>query len=780
MSETTMRSRYLYSAAILAIAAPSAAWAQSSAEIQSDSKAADANEALGNRGVADIIVTATRRAENIQTVPVSVSVVQEVLLKSLNVSQTTDLVKISPGLNFSYGSYGNSASFVLRGVSTFANSNAIESSTGVAIDGVPMARTVGQVSDIVDIERIEVLRGPQGTVFGKNSTAGIVSIVTARPDFTLNGNFRLYYGSGNEIRAQAVANVPLVADTLAMRVAAWSFTHDPYIATPNGLGGLGSYNNKGARLSLRFAPSPDLDINLISQYSRQDDSSVGYYTIRGYVGITTNDALPAPLLAQSLAGQNADLSQGVIAGPNNYASSANLPSTNVVRTFYNTLQVDYNVGEHKLALIASYQDSHGTDINDGDQGANVAPAPNSLASTYYIDVRHFNAEMRLISPANRPVTYVGGLFYYNAKIDTRQDQIFERIFPSAVGRSNISDVHSVNYAAFGEAVFHLSDDLRFLAGGRLAHDDIDGHYVRTIPAPAVAVPNSAYGPINVNPASSYTNFSWRVGAQLDLGNNAMSYLTVSRGYKGPGFNFANDLTVPQYAVNQAKVRPEHVTSYELGIKSRLLDNTLRANAALYYARYTDFQVSAGLPTTPLSFALINAPLLIAKGGEAEIDWRPGGGFSLNANVAYSAGHFGDFKNAPCYFGQTAAQGCVGSAFDVTGAPLTNSPRWTTNLTARYDVTSDKLNAFFQANYYRKGSVYYSVGREPATHAPAFGLVNLTAGIRTPDDRLGLTVFGKNIFDKHYVSRLIVAGGNIGQNLPFDSQARYGVALDARF
>lgn len=732
----------------------------------------------------EVIVTATRRENDVQKVPISVSVVSEKLLDSLAISQTSDLTRVAPALTFSSGSYGNTITFNLRGISTFSNSNATESSVGVSFDGVPLGRTVGMVTDAVDVSRVEVLRGPQGTLFGKNSTGGLLSIVTNEPTYTWQGNARVYYGSHNEFRRQGTLNLPLIDDRLALRVSGWMFSHDPYVKTPSTPGvGFGSLDTRGARLRFRVDPADGLKLNYTLQYAEQNDSSLGNFQSYGYDGITTSKVLTPNLLAQANAARAADLSVGIVAGPDNYATSANIPSVNRMHLLYNTLQLDADVGNHTLTWLTSSQNSTGYNANDGDNLANVAPNLNAPDSTYAVDVDQVTSELRLASPSDQRLSYVAGLFYFDADIDTQQLQTADRAGPPfRVGRLNDSRVKSRNYAAFGEATFNVTDSLRFLLGGRYAHDDIKGSYVRTIPPGSTGVPNTQFGPISVSNKDDYSNLSFRAGVQYDLAPSVNSYATVSTGYKGPGFNYTNDLSTASFALNGAKVTPEKVTAYEIGVKSELFDRRLRLNSSVYYARYTDFQVSAGVPgSNPVVITLINARELVAKGAEFEAEWRPTAGLTFSGNVAYSDGEFTDFKNAPCYFGQTAATGCINGNYDVKGLQLPNSPKLSGNLTARYDWrTAAELRAFAQANMYYKDRVYYTVGADPSLHAKSYSIFNVTTGLRSADDRYGISLYGKNIFNKHFASRLFTSAGLIAQILSYDSKAAFGASVDVKF
>lgn len=735
--------------------------------------------------IGDIVVTANKRAENLQKVPLSIVALQPAALTNLNVAQTTDLPRLAPGLNFTSGTQANATNFVLRGVTTFTVfADGLESSVGLAVDGVPLGRQVGSVSDIVDVARIEVARGPQGMLFGKNATAGLINIITNKPDLSRNSfEGRVYYGNFDEHRIQGTGNVSLIDDKLALRVSAWAFGHDGYIDTPNlQKRKTGDYDSKGVRAKLRWKPTDTLDLGYTIERTYENDGANGVFTTRTYQSAAGAPGLTPAQVANAAAMENANLTYGVVARPGSYVNTTDQPNINQLKTLNQTLTADQELGRGTLSLITSYRRTDAYNSTDFDIIANVAPVPNYTANSYDSRLRQFTSELRYTSPSTGFITYVGGLFYYNLKLDSTQLQVANRILPVTIGRTNRVELHSENYAAFGEATLHPFDGFRILAGGRVSHDTISGTLVRTTAPGTVAQTTGVFAPIDVSAASRYTNFSWRAGLQYDVTPGVMGYFTASRGYKGPGLAYTNDFTAQIAASGGSVVKPELATAFEVGVKGFFFDRLLRLNVDAFHERFTNFQVNALLATVPANiYGVINAGALVSQGVEGEAELRPYRGLNLSGNIAYTDAHYTDFANAPCYSGQSVAAGCVGGVQNVDGQQTVNAPSWSGSATARYDwALSDRLKSFVQANVYYKGRVWYSVGRDPYERGPAYTLLNLTAGIRTADDRYGITAFGKNVTNQHYVSRIFPTFQQVVQALSYDSQATYGVAVDVKF
>ena len=762
--------------------------------------------------VGDIIVTASKRAQNLQDVAISVTAVSEDRLQSINVTSTANISAVAPGITFVPAPNPNVVQFVVRGIGTFAFADTLEQSVGVAIDGVPLGRVAGAVVDAVDISRIEVLRGPQGTLFGKSATAGLVSIVNNKPDLNdTSFTGRAVYGEKDELRLQGTVNVPIITDKLAVRLSAWDFSRDGYLKAPKQPdGNIGDFHNRGFRAKLAWEATPDLRFDLSAELSNNYNDGTTT-TTRSYLA---NDFLSyqgGPTIAEINA------AMGIVPGPNNKTVGVELQGIGgrVKPQFYQ-FEANLDLGDLTLTSLSAYRKVKSSQVADYDYSASQANSYRTYQN-YQSQIEQFTSELRLANGSQNDFKYTIGLFFYDLHIPhsaIEQDTLRVPTFPApffARGRQIQVEMDTKNYAAFADTSYKLGS-VTLLAGARLSQENSDGTYNRVRPQfaagaeggdLAIFIPGSTavgFPPYTVSSSVKYTDFSWKVGAQYHFAPDAMVYATASRAYKGPGFNFSNDLTAATFALNNAVVKEEIAHSYEIGIRTQVFDRTLTLNASAYRAPFDNFQITAAIPNAVggLTYTIINAGQILAKGIEGDFSWRPHGvlqGFSLEGNMAYNDTKYTDFTNAPCYTGQavasapTSASGvcapvAVGSTANiqsVNGQRTVGSPEFQINLFAGYDVpVTSGLNLFTRGHYYHQSSTQYSVGENPNTLIDGYHTFDLTAGIRAADDAWKLSVIGKNIFDQNFQSRAVTSNPGLVQIIPYEAQSSWVLALDVRF
>lgn len=727
----------------------------------------------------EIVVTANKRTESIQNVPVSVVALPPAALDQAGIASTSELPQLVPGLTFNPSGEAKLNSFNIRGVGTYALTATLESSVGVAVDGVPLARVGGSITDMVDVERVEVLKGPQGMLFGKNATAGLISIVNRKPELgARTGAFNIEYGSYNELNVDGVVNLP-IGDNAALRLTGWRYGHDGFIHGPDGAD-YGEKNSYGVRAGLAFEPTPGLSITLIGQYDGRDERSVAN-TQRQFTGTT-----PFGIIIE-----NWSRSRGITPGPRNlqgefyatpYAKSKNLYATGLI---------DWDIGGgYTVSSATSYRSVE----TRGQMDPFVTSSPlihlERLENLEKYD--QFTQELRITSPANQPLSFVAGLFYYHFDVTDIQNQNFFGLVQPGI--SNFYRVNTVrdelrNIAAFGEMTYRVLPALRLIGGVRVSNDRTSASFNRvrvgtdagTIPG---NVPPFSYTPKEV----SYDALSYRFGAQFDIAPDIMLYATASRGYKGPGFNLTQSIT-PAAIVNDARVNPEIAKSYEIGIKSQFFDRRLTINLTGFDSTFDDFQTTVGLPTNPPTFVIQNAGQLKSTGVELEVGARPAAGLSLGFNGAYINARYTDFDNAACYYneptlpaGSTPRPGvCVGGVQSLDGWQLAVSPKWSFNASARYEApVADDLTAFFNATYSWRSSVVYEARRDPLERQGNYGFANFSVGLRTAEDRLTLSVYARNLFNENFVSRVRQEFGVYYQAPAYEARRRFGVQLSGKF
>lgn len=749
---------------------------------QATNQQAPADASAAHDQTADIIVTANRRAENLQKVAIAVTALPESVIRAQNLADTRDLSRLVPALQFVGGATTKLVNFSVRGVGTFVFSDGFDQSVGVAFDGVPLARSGGSIADLVDIAQVEVLEGPQGMLFGKNASAGLINIVTRKPEMGVRGaEGRIAYGSFNELQMNGTLNLPL-ADNVALRASAWRFRHDGFVDAPLLGRKLGKKDSYGGRARLRWQPGAGTDIVLTGEWTgANQDPAVT--TLRAFA----TDALGV---------RTYEAAQGTPVGPGNLVTTSTTDLFNKAGSQAYTLSIDQDVGDHTLSSVTSYRNIH---VNENfDPESSNAPLYRSYQGDN-VRYRQFSQEVRLTSPADQRLRYVIGGIYFRLDLD---DYFYSTLVgatpvPTSVGVT--SDLTSIHYAAFGEFTFDVTKQLRLIAGGRASHDQVSGNFNRQYvppynpPAtfPGVTTPGAPFGPFVYAARTTANEPSYRLGVQFDAAPDVMLYATASRGYKAPGLDFQFTASSAAASLTGLIVKPEIATNYEIGLRSRFLDRKVTLNLTGFLERFRDFQVATRLPTTAPAFATQNANELRSSGVQGTLDVKPGGGFSFNAAAAYIHARFTDFANAACYPREpTAPAGtpptpglCIAGAQSLNGQPLNNSPRFTANATARQEVRlSSGKQVFGQINYRYQSKQVFNAVADPYERQKGYAVVNIAAGIRTADDRFGLSFYGKNIFKANFVYRTVaqLSGAYYSQTVAYDAQRTWGLALDARF
>jgi iron complex outermembrane receptor protein len=735
-------------------------------------------------GVDEVVVTATKRVENVQNVPISVVVVSQAAITSQGFSDTSDLKRVVPGLVFNAGGLPGNNTIQIRGVSTNATGQGLEQSVGFAFDGVSLARPAGGLADLVDIAGVEVLKGPQGMLFGKNADAGEVNIVSNTPMLGVAQEIgHLSYGTLNYIQATGTANVP-IGDTAAARISLWRFKHDGFIHETNTGQDLNDKNTLGGRLRLRWKPAPNLDLNFTAELSSHHQNGVAG---------TIDFFKPS----QFSAGNNGALIQAWELAHGIQPAYATNSTAHGIGTFpyfdhghaaAYTGQADWSIGEGTLTAIASYRKVYGDTQYDpypSDNPYNQQPRNEDVD-----DYNQRSVELRYASPKADRLNYVVGAFYMNLK---EKETFSLQTFPPFINDYFLANINNYNYAAFGEANFDITKQLTLIGGLRYSRDEVNESMNRGFLSPAPAViqglttPGATFGLFQASAAPRYTDLSWRAGLQYKPSPDMMYYLTASRGYKGPGVAFtATSTTASLASTSGGIVNPEIAHNFEAGLRTQWFDRRLTLNASVFDETFDNFQTSAGsFVNGVLIFAVSNAPQLKSDGVDVSASWAVTPQFKLSGDITYDKVRFTNYPSAPCWSNafQTAAQGCVGGFQSLTGHPLGNTTPWAGDVTARYEAPiSDKFTGWIQGNSTYRGPVVFSTTGDPSTAQRAITLVNFNLGVRTSDGRFSLSVYGNNVFGVHYVDTIGQFSGALAyiQTRGYGDLRTFGVALDARF
>lgn len=705
-----------------------------------------------------VTVTARKREERLQDVPASIAAASAETLSQLNLASVTELDAVAPGLTFvtNPSRFGSGPAIALRGVSTQTQGSGVQDSVAIVIDGVVYERAkAGAFPDLSDTERVEVLRGPQGTLFGKNASAGVISITTKEPTEDFVSEAAVGYSNYNSIDVRGSMSGALIDDRLAGRLSAYRSSRDGYVENIHDGSEWEDDEQTGFRGKLVLAATDSDRLKLSADYVEQKNGG-GANIIRAFTPQTPQYVIE-------------DL--GSIVGFENDRINSRSLGENRQKSRGAALQWDRALGDYDLTTLVAYraynQDFHAgtytwlTPRNDGDQFG-------------YTDQDQYSAEMRIASPTDGPVDYVAGLYLLNneTEIGIRDPGTLTVGTTTRQASSQISNVEMLNYAAFAEATAEVTERLSFTAGLRYTRDDVEMQVVGLPIAPGTVRFRHPLGVTEDEATAS--KVSWRAGAQWRANEDRMFYISAATGFKGPGFN------VNIAAIGDSQpVRPETSLSYEAGMKSQFLNRRVTLNLNAFLTTFEDFQTQGGLiePSNPNArIVLLNAGKLKTQGFEAEFAALVGESLELGGNAAYIDATYDEFANAQCYPGQPQGAGqCVGTVQDLSAARLPNSPRWSFNVFSKYQfpVPGTSWHGFATLDYGWHDSIQWNALGSPLGIEPSYGLLGASIGMRTQNDHVSVKLYGKNLTDQFHTSGIVV-GNVVTHFLPPDYRRIVGI------
>ena len=702
--------------------------------------------------IEEIIVTAQKREQRLQDVPVSVTVVGAAQLDRQGIKSAAELQYAVPVLSYNAGP---STSYAVRGVGTNTFARSAENAVSVVVDGVVQGQYVPPASGLFDLQRVEVLSGPQGMLFGRNASAGVINIVTTAPKIGVREfTGRVELGERGYQTYRGVANLPL-GETAALRVSAFSDSQDGILRNLyQGGHDVGDFTNAGVRAKLRWEAKPDVAVTISADYER-DHGGNFLWTAR-----TSSAPFTAALAAC-----------GVTPGPTNTNLCVDGQIQKVIESYGVSAQVDWSIGDYTLTSITADRQFSRFANNDSD----TVPV-NLLNLNVATDFSNqFTQELRIASPTGRKVEYVAGVFFYNYSYKAFVDQAGKLGFlATPADRTSLDIVNQISYALFGQATIHLTDKVALIAGGRETYDLLRTSNTGGInPASGVFIPGFS-NKIGKNPSVRVgeANFSYRVGLQYKPDDASLLYLTYARGYKGPAANAGERTTAPVI------IRPEIPTNIELGYKTAFLDRRMLLDATLYHQDVKDFQAQLVQTVNGFtSYVFGNASHLYAKGLEVNVSARPTRGLRIDGGLNYNDATYGHFL-VPCR-ASTATVAC-----DVKGRQLSGAPKWKFVLSGEYSrgVTND-LEGYGQVGVNYRTRMNASSTPDPMLEIKGYALVDGRIGVRAKDGRWGASVFAKNLFDKRFPAALFadpLLSSNYDQAFSPSSFRMIGVALDGRF
>jgi iron complex outermembrane recepter protein len=766
---------------------------------------ADAAAEEDTGGLEEIVVTAQKREENMQDVPVSVTALGAEAIANARIADFADLTRAAPSLTITQQTSSPNNSIILRGIGTFSFSTGVEPSVSVIIDDMPVVQQAQAFDNMSDLRRIEVLKGPQGTLFGKNSSAGVVNIVTNDPGNDFFASASVSAATDADVRVEGIVSLP-IGETAGLRLT--GFYHD-YPGSVQNLtlnSRSNDQENYGVRGKFKLEAGA-ATFTLTGAYARttQDGTSTTIRQITGTGTPRVNGSAALPLIPSLI---------GITPGEDNYNARVDAPGATINTTASVAGKINLDLGFADLISVTAYQDwkfnfqndVDGTDLNVLSVFSAGALNGGPVQSGPYHS-RNITQELRLVSSGSSALKYVAGVFYS----DARTDRAFSRgPAPGALAGllQNWSARNtSKSLGLFAQVDYTLPTNTTISGGVRYNHETISVAFddLRTTATANTCLTGTA--------ACRGTNtdevVTWKVAISQELAPQVMAFGSVSTGYKGfayditSGFNPAR-ITPTVGLTGNGPVRPETSTSYELGFKSRFFDNRVQLNVIGFYANYRDFQAQSVIQVnnTP-QFVLNNVGKLRTKGVEVEFSAKPTEWLRLDAGASYTDAIMTSFVGAQGYEGQTGATWngtasvlsapCITAPAATAAAPrslcqfqdrsggrLPNSPKfkWNLGATANFPLMGEAEGTLV-LSYQHQSAVNFDLKGNPLLSQAAYGVFNGSFGVEV--GAVKVTAFVNNLFNRHYASNLSdgFTGGSatndthvIYQFLSRDSQ-RYG-------
>ncbi|RON68583.1 TonB-dependent receptor [Pseudomonas fluorescens] len=743
--------------------AGSASWTHGyAAETETPAPVPAGTAAANGSQLETVTVTTRRREESSQDVPTPMSVVSGQNLETQRVYRIQDLQQLVPSVNVAY-MHARQSSVSIRGLGNNPASDGLEGSVGLYIDNVYLGRPGMAVFDLMDIEQLEVLRGPQGTLFGKNTTAGVINISTRAPSFTPERSIETSVGEDGYFQTKGTISGPL-NDQLAGRFSAYRTRSDGDIKNEYDGHDLNGGSREGFRAQLLFKPNEDFNLRWIGDYNEEDSSAgtrVLYNTGPTINGVNLYESRASAAGATLVNGRhrkvNLDNDQHVTVHQGGTSVEANW-----------TLPSDFT-----LTSVSSYRFWNFTPRND--DGLNVPASYNAGVS---VEDKQYSQEFRLASPKGEFFDYVVGAYYFGSDLDNKS---FSYYGPQAdiwngTPAGSLANVTSVgnghiqtdSFALFAQGTWHLSERLDFTAGVRGTYEEKNASVGRNAPVGGVAVAgaaaNARRGRAGVYDSGDLNQYSSSPSGLLNLSyritDDVLGYATLSHGEKSGGVNLAVG-SAPTAGADSLLIGTERANNAELGFKSTLWDRRLQLNANVFWTQVNAYQTNAYDAANRVQY-LTNAGSVRSRGIEFESTVVPLRGLTLNFNGSYNDVSYLSYKDAPCPPEVSQAPGAPASC-DLSGHQVVGASKWIGNANGEYKWNlANGFEPYVTGSYAFRSKAVGTVEDSDYGQIPSYAVVNLSTGLRGDfnQGQWDVSLWLKNAFDKTYYTTLWT-GGNGG-------------------
>jgi outer membrane receptor protein involved in Fe transport len=758
-------------------------------------------------GLEEVLVTAQKRTATLQDTPVAVSVVSGELLKQRSLDDIQEMELAVPSLSVTQNQSSSQQTFSIRGLGTSGNNAGLEPSVGVFIDGVYRSRAASAIDDFIAVERVEVLRGPQSSVYGKNTPAGVISIVTKKPQREFGADFEQSFGSYNSKITRGTITGP-ISDTVSYRVSGNRNTRDGFIDNvQEGRDAVNNRNRHALRGQLLIEPSDELTIRLIADTSSIEEDCCGapfYYNDPGNAAATT--ALGATILPDDIYARKIKFDRAM--------------ETDQEQSGYSA-QLDWERESYSFTSLTAFRDFE--ESNDIDADFIDIELSGVLQNTF--DRQVFTQEFRLQSTGENKVDWLLGYYFYDADQDSGGENrlgsfarpFFDsRVFglvslveqlkgaptgsyiESGTGRKSEFSLLTTSHSVFGKLDWHINDKLTASLGTRWTTEDkvITARMTTDAPYSAIDFSDPTSDPAvatlaAINPLfptyagfvqlfRPVSDFSERRSEQEPTGELIVSYeysddvslyASGKRGYKAGGFNVGA-------GSNGADFDKELADAWEVGAKIRALDNNLQFNIAAFSQRLRDFQSNAFNGTT---FVLTNAGEIQIDGFEFDTLYAPTSNLFLSFAGSYLDHEYTSYVGGPQIVRPAGSTPPLPPVQDLSGKPLSGVPDWTLSSSINYVKSFGAVEGFANLGARYRGSRNVTSEQNPIADQGSYVTANATVGIRDADGFWTVNLWGKNITDEEYTDGLfnsVIQAGSFNA-YPGDPRS-YGVTLRLQF
>jgi iron complex outermembrane receptor protein len=767
----------------------------------------------------EVIVTAQKREQSLQDVPISVSAYSGAVLRESGIKDVFDLQTNAPGLTVDQNQNATTSNFSIRGVGTGGNNFGQESSVGLYVDGVYRSRQSSMINQLVDIAAVEVLRGPQGTLFGRNTLSGAVQFNTVTPDHEGTAFLEATAGNYDLLNLSGAGSFSVIDDVLAVRLTGFSSTRDGWIENiaPSNTESDDIFDRDrwGWRAQALWTPNDDLTVRVIL-----DDSEVEEICCGSTVWFDNNR--PDMTTASGRLGSDSILEpRGATFIPESRIwdneVAYNINPTSESEDSGVSVQVDYNIGDYTLTSVTAWRDFNSFDQIDAD-----FTDLDALTDTNDAEQSQISQELR-VTYTGEFWNYVAGAYYFQQDLDSVStlrfgedteaiagaflgvplDQIFMgTFFPPDGWASDLNEQEHESWAVFGQFDYVLTDSLTLTAGLRYSDEskELLTEYTESGDEPGFSQPEFAatqkrddvFEEIDDDQTTGTIKLSYF------MNNDTMFYASFGTGYKAGGTN--TDRIDPRL---EQVFGPETAESYEIGVKAEFPDQAVRLNVAIFMTDVDDFQVGT---FTGAGFNLQNAATVETYGGEIELFWQATENLSLTAGYSKAVADFDEFEQGNCFnitpfrlgipdpgglfFNEDGSLRSAGpgddpfspDVCDRSGGRLGTNPEDFLALSARQEFRlSDSIAGFALAEYSYTGDMILDQSNEPLSEQDSYDLVNLRIGIMFESWDMELTAWGRNVLDEEYNGTAFPGVLQTGKQIAYRREpATWGLTLRKDF